>query len=134
VDGSENAALAARRAAALAGATGAELHVASVGEHHVSGYYEEIIKEGERQAQEVLAGQVERIEEAGGAISATHVRVGQPAAEIVALGEELEADLLVVGDRGLSGLRRILMGSVADSVVRYAHCPVLMVRDQVGGK
>jgi nucleotide-binding universal stress UspA family protein len=50
--------------------------------------------------------------------------------EIVALAEELGADLIVMGSRGLGGVRRALMGSVSDSVVRHAHCPVLVVRQE----
>ena len=50
--------------------------------------------------------------------------------EIVALAEELQADLIVIGSRGLGGVRRALMGSVSDSVVRHAHCPVLVVRPE----
>jgi nucleotide-binding universal stress UspA family protein len=50
----------------------------------------------------------------------------------VALAEELGADLIVMGSRGLGGVRRALMGSVSDSVVRHAHCPVLVVRPEKG--
>jgi nucleotide-binding universal stress UspA family protein len=46
------------------------------------------------------------------------------------LAEELEAGLIAIGSRGLGGLRRALMGNVADSVVRHAHCPVLVVRQE----
>ena len=56
------------------------------------------------------------------------MRMGKAAAEIVELAEELGAGLVVVGSRGLGGVRRALMGSVSDSVVRHAHCPVLVVR------
>ena len=48
--------------------------------------------------------------------------------EIVGLAEEVGADLIVVGSRGLGGFRRALMGSVSESVVRHAHCPVLVFR------
>jgi nucleotide-binding universal stress UspA family protein len=44
------------------------------------------------------------------------------------VAEEIEAGLIVMGSRGRGGLRRALMGSVSDSVVRYAHCPVMVVR------
>lgn len=57
-----------------------------------------------------------------------HLALGEPRKEIVKLGEELEAGLIVVGSRGLGGLARALMGGVSDAVVRHAHCPVLVVR------
>jgi nucleotide-binding universal stress UspA family protein len=44
----------------------------------------------------------------------------------------LSAGLIVVGSRGLGPLRRALMGSVSDSVVRHARCPVLVVRQEKG--
>ncbi|AHY48029.1 Universal stress protein family [Rubrobacter radiotolerans] len=54
--------------------------------------------------------------------------MGRPDAEVVALAEEIGAGLIVLGSRGLGGMKRVLMGSVSDSVVRHAHCPVLVVR------
>jgi nucleotide-binding universal stress UspA family protein len=57
-----------------------------------------------------------------------HLRVGDAAPQIVALAEEIEAGLIVMGSRGLGGIRRALIGSVSDAVVRHAHCPVLVVR------
>jgi len=47
---------------------------------------------------------------------------------IVHLADEIGAGLIIIGSRGLGGLRRALMGSVSDSAVRHAHCPVLVVR------
>jgi nucleotide-binding universal stress UspA family protein len=46
------------------------------------------------------------------------------------LGEEIGADLIVTGSRGLGGIRRALMGSVSESVVHHASCPVLVVRKE----
>ena len=57
-----------------------------------------------------------------------HLRAGRPDEEIIALAEEIGAGIVVVGSRGLGGVRRALMGSVSDSVVRHAHCPVMVVR------
>lgn len=129
VDGSEEAALAARRAGVLAGGLGAKLHVLSVGEYDVSSYYTNTVEEGRRQAREVLDKQVRGIEEEEGAVVAeTHVRVGRPAAEIVAAAEDIGAGLIVVGSHGLGGIKRALMGSVSDAVVRHADCPVMVVR------
>ena len=68
---------------------------------------------------------MEKVREAGGTVAQIHLRTGKAAAEIVDLAEELGTGLVVVGSRGLG---RALMGSVSDSVVRHAHCPVLVVR------
>ncbi len=46
------------------------------------------------------------------------------------VAEEIGAGLIVMGSRGLGGIRRALMGSVSDSVIRHAHCPVLVVREE----
>jgi nucleotide-binding universal stress UspA family protein len=48
---------------------------------------------------------------------------------VVTLAEEIGAGLIVLGSRGHGGIRRALMGSVSDAVVRHAHCPVLVVRE-----
>jgi nucleotide-binding universal stress UspA family protein len=57
-----------------------------------------------------------------------HVRWEVPGEEIAQLAADLEADLVVVGTHGRRGLSRMLMGSVAEIVVRLAPCPVLVVR------
>src|SRR5215216_5988629 len=67
---------------------------------------------------------------AGGKVARAHLRVGTPDEEIVKLAKELGVGLIVMGSRGQGGVRRALLGSVSDSVVRHAHCPVLVVRDQ----
>jgi universal stress protein A len=56
------------------------------------------------------------------------LRSGGPAEEIVATAEVEHADLIVMGTHGRSGLTHVLMGSVAESVVRRSSCPVLTVR------
>jgi nucleotide-binding universal stress UspA family protein len=71
-----------------------------------------------------------RIRIAGGTVAGAHLRVGEVAKEVVDLAEELEVDLIVVGTRGRSVIRRALMGSVSDSVVRHARCPVVVARSQ----
>ena len=57
-----------------------------------------------------------------------HVRGGRPYEEIVRLAREIDADLIVLATRGHSGLKRLLLGSTAERVVRSAPCPVLVVR------
>ena len=57
-----------------------------------------------------------------------HFVKGVPADEILALAEEAGMDLIVMSSHGRSGLMRVLMGSVAENVVRHAKCPVLIVK------
>src|SRR3712207_2104926 len=135
-DGSEEAALAARTAADIAQKTDSELHVVHV--RGISVYIDpstetaRIIHAAEetarREAQETLDAQVEQIKAAGGEVAQTYVRLGRPAEEIIILADEIDAGLVVLGSRGLGGIRRLLLGSVSDGVVRHAHCPVLVVR------
>jgi nucleotide-binding universal stress UspA family protein len=84
----------------------------------------------ESRARERLKKIVRRIEASGGAVQGSYLKGGEPDAEIVALGEEIGAGLIVMGSRGLGGMRRALTGTVSDSVVRHAHCPVMVVRGE----
>ena len=61
------------------------------------------------------------------------VRIGSPAAEIVAAAGDLHADLVCIGTHGRGGIARVLLGSVAELVVRQAPCPVLTVRPKACG-
>lgn len=81
-----------------------------------------------RDAYEVLDEQASRIGEAGGTVTKAHAEVGRPDVEIVRLAEELDAGLIVLGSSGSGPLKRANVGSVAESVVRHAHCPVLVAR------
>jgi nucleotide-binding universal stress UspA family protein len=56
-------------------------------------------------------------------------REGSPHKEIVALGDEIGADLIVIGHVGRRGVERKVIGSVAERVTRFARCPVLVVKD-----
>lgn len=132
-DGSEEATLAAQTAVDLSEKTGSELHITHVGEipftHYPDRYgYRALYEEDEKKAQELLEAQVERMKATGAELAQAHPRMGRTAEEIVLLAEELGADLVALGSRGLGGVKRALMGSVSDSVVRHAHCPVLVVR------
>jgi nucleotide-binding universal stress UspA family protein len=57
-----------------------------------------------------------------------HIRLSDPTPAIVQLASDIQADLIVVGTHGRGGLARLLLGSVAEGVVRRAPCPVLVVR------
>jgi nucleotide-binding universal stress UspA family protein len=133
-DGSEEAELALGMAVELARSTDSELHVLSVGMPDLPGYVElleEAYRRLERKGQQTLDEQVKKIEEAGGIVAKAHFTMeGPPGQEIVSLAEEIGAGLIVMESRGLGGIRRALMGSVSDSVVRHSHCPVLVVRKE----
>jgi nucleotide-binding universal stress UspA family protein len=64
--------------------------------------------------------------------AAFHVTFGDPGNEIAGYAETLKADLIVMPSHGRSGLTRLLIGSVAERVVRLAHCPVLVLRGLSG--
>lgn len=57
-----------------------------------------------------------------------HLRLGPPAEEVAQLAADLDADLVIVGTHGRRGVRRFLLGSVAEGTVRLSQCPVLVVR------
>ena len=63
-----------------------------------------------------------------GIVAHAHIGVGDPAREILEVAKELAADFIVMGTRGRSGLAHVLLGSVAEKVVRHALCPVITVR------
>jgi nucleotide-binding universal stress UspA family protein len=89
---------------------------------------EELERSAKQEGREVLEAEVERVHSAGGTVSQSHLMMGEVEREIVHLAENLGAGLIVMGSRGRRGMRRALMGSVSDSVVRHAHCPVMVVR------
>jgi nucleotide-binding universal stress UspA family protein len=140
-DGSREAALATQAAVDLANKTNSEIHLVhvTIPLHEPSYYYEGISiedaiareqRERQRSAQKLLDEQAKKIEAAGGSVAQTHLRKGKPDQEIVDLAEEIGTGLILMGSRGLGGIRRVLMGSVSDSVVRHAHCPILVVRKE----
>jgi nucleotide-binding universal stress UspA family protein len=57
-----------------------------------------------------------------------HARIGKPADEILAIAREVGADLIIVGSHGLTGLERLVLGSVSEKIVREAGCSVEVAR------
>jgi nucleotide-binding universal stress UspA family protein len=147
-DGSEEADLATRTAADLADKTGSELHLVHVfgitpwypaypegfglggAELEDPGLEEDLQRTSEQRARELLDAEVEKLRSLGVTLAQAHLVEGGVAQEIVGLAEEIGAGLIVMGSRGGGGIRRALMGSVSDSVVRHAHCPVMVVRPE----
>jgi nucleotide-binding universal stress UspA family protein len=136
-DGSEEGKRATQAAIELSRDTSSELHVVYVlptpaqliGHHLYSDEIREsLIGGAEREAERFLKEQAERIESDGAKVAETHLRSGDPDKEILRTAESLGVGLIVIGSRGLGAVSRALMGSVSDSVVRHAHCPVFVVR------
>jgi nucleotide-binding universal stress UspA family protein len=131
-DGSSHAELARTTAIDLANSTNSELHLVTV----VPGYpsYDvrkpEVVEQLREQAEDILNAQAAKVEREGGKVAEKHLRIAERyrAQQIIQVAEDIGAGLIVMGSRGLGGVRRALIGSVSDSVVRHAHCPVLVVR------
>jgi nucleotide-binding universal stress UspA family protein len=138
-DGSATATLALREAADLAKSTGATLHVVSAYERasgaHLSG-------EDTPERATWMVGpdaQVDSIlDTAAGGLHAegldveSHARRGDPANALLDVAAEHDADLIVVGNRGMTGAKRFLLGSVPNKISHHAPCSVLIVRTTEG--
>jgi nucleotide-binding universal stress UspA family protein len=137
-DGSQDAELARTTAVDMATTTDSALHVVTVAPRYpsVDVNIPQVVEQLRTQAEKVLEEQVEKIQQAGGKVAQRHLKIVDPigerhrAQQIVRVAEEIGAGLIVMGSRGRGGVRRALMGSVSDSVVRHAHCPVLVVRHE----
>jgi nucleotide-binding universal stress UspA family protein len=86
----------------------------------------ELIERAAEDARRLLAGFRERLALEPSALE--FVEAGPPATTIARAAKHWPADLIVIGSRGRSGMRRALLGSVAEGVMRNAPCPVLVVR------
>ena len=136
-DGSDTAAEAVRHATELAKATGGSLEIVSA--------YEPIPQERLREEEAevpadvahgvgpredvnlTLEGAVGPAREAGLKVQ-THAREGDPADAILDVAEETNADLIVVGNKGMTGAARFLLGSVPNKISHHAPCGVYIVR------
>lgn len=117
VDGSETSGNALALALGLAAALGAALHV-------VNAYG---ALQAPANAEAVLAAAT-RAAHAQGMQAVTHARCDDPAEALIAVAEEQDADLLVVGSKGMSRAARLLLGSVPNRVSHHAPCSLLIVR------
>src|SRR3990170_1093976 len=128
-DGSENSAQATTAAVDLARRSDSELHLIHVWHDvHTHRVHTFVKRELQRQGREILDQEVRRIGEMGGTVTRSHLREGRTFEEVIKLGDELDAGLLLVGSHGYRGLRRMLMGSQSEDIVHHAHRPVLVVR------
>src|SRR4051812_3847853 len=137
-DGSDTAREAVRQASELAKAVGARILLVSA--------YEPVLESRLRQertdvpedvswmvnpredVQSVLDAEAERVTAAGIDDVETFAREGDPADAILDVAEEKGADLIIVGNKGMTGARRFLLGSVPNKVSHHAPCNVMIVR------
>jgi nucleotide-binding universal stress UspA family protein len=139
-DGSDEAGLATQAVAELSKATNSEVHITYVlpteaqlfGPHaYTDEIRESLIERAERDARSFLEEQAERVRSEGGKVAETHLRAGRPDKEIIRLAGVLGVGTIMMGSRGIGGIERMLIGSVSESVIRHAHCPVYVVRGDV---
>lgn len=137
IDGSEYSAEAAKAVATRPWPEGTQVRVLTAVEsvvppaagiwYDAGGSLEGVRQEMTAQAEQLAAGVAETLR-AGGLTAETAVRHGEPRSVIVDEAKEWDADLIVVGSYGYTGLKRWLLGSVAQSVVSHAPCSVEVVR------
>jgi nucleotide-binding universal stress UspA family protein len=137
-DGSETAKEAVRQAAELAKALGASVLLVSayepVPEARLQQERTEVptdvswMVNPREDVQAVLDDEAERIKGEGLSVVETFAREGDPADAILDVAEEKNADLIVVGNKGMTGARRFLLGSVPNKVSHHARCNVMIVR------
>lgn len=128
-DGSESSFLAVRRAAGVAAAMDADLVLASayVGEHADNAAQSSTAVEGEMSAAEVLASARKEAEGEGAKKVRAVLKEGDPVEALMSIVKSEEADLLVVGNRGINSLTGRLLGSVPADAARQAECDVMIV-------
>jgi nucleotide-binding universal stress UspA family protein len=136
-DGSDTATEAVRQAVELAKTLGGNLHLVSayepVSDQKLRGERRDAPKDVQWQVnpREEVEGTLEeaakQAEEAGVQVE-THARQGDPADAILDVAEETKADLIVVGNKGMTGAKRFLLGSVPNKVSHHAPSSVLIIR------
>ncbi len=137
IDFSPAAVTAVQQAVAIAEAFDAELlllHVLHV-PAEAPGFYSsrklgrKLFRNMEESATSMMAEFVAKHLKKTGQTIETRILPGLPGDELVRQAQKEKVDLVVIGTRGHSGLKRLLLGSVADHVIRACSCPVLSVRD-----
>jgi nucleotide-binding universal stress UspA family protein len=136
-DGSGTATEAVRQATAMAKALGAGIHLVSAYEPVSNQRLREERREAPGDVQwsispredveSTLREAAETIEGEGVSVE-TYSREGDPADAILDVAEERNADLIVVGNKGMTGAKRFLLGSVPNKVSHHAPCSVMIIR------
>jgi nucleotide-binding universal stress UspA family protein len=136
-DGSQTAQEAVRQAVALAGELGSRLEIVSAYEpvssarlreeaQHVPADLQWMVNP--REDVDATLQEASETAEAAGVQSAIYARQGDPADAILDVAEERGADLIVIGNKGMTGAKRFLLGSVPNKISHHAPCSVLIIR------
>ena len=131
-DGSDRAGIAVSKAMSLAKVSGAELHAVNVVHAAVTVGFADS-REGQdrvnlmREEAEAIRTRLLSDAEAEGVSLKVHNPGGDAAKAILGTAEDLSADLVVVGNRGMSGAKRFVQGSVPNTIAHNCHCDILIV-------
>lgn len=134
IDGSEHSHKALEEGRKLAEAFCSEVILLNVVNDFKHNYFHESVYlyEQTREAFELHGKSV--IEKAGAAFEGfcgnlhTEIKVGDPAEQIINAIEEMDPDLIVMGSKGLTGIKKVVIGSVSDKVLHHTNKPILIVR------
>jgi nucleotide-binding universal stress UspA family protein len=135
-DGSGEASLAEEAAVELSNGTGSELHVVHVVRTtpelpHPRSFAKErskaLLEWRKLAGLKLLDDRVRRIEDLGGSVAASHYKEGDPEREVIRLGEELDAGLIIMGGQRRSWFERLFGAAFSENVSRRANRPVLVV-------
>lgn len=134
IDFSEHSQKALRYALAFAKQFDAEVTLAHIVEQMVYPgdwmYPPLAVTDFETEKREQIIARLQALD-AGSGIRTQHiVRLGRAWQEVIAIAEEMKCDLLILATHGYTGLKHVLLGSVAEKIVRQAPCPVLTVRPE----
>jgi nucleotide-binding universal stress UspA family protein len=136
-DGSETAGLAVRQAVDLAKSVGATIELVSAYEPVPVQRLREELRDAPEDLQwainpredvDATLEEAAEVARAAGVAVKVYPRQGDPADAILDVAEEREADLIVVGNKGMTGAKRFLLGSVPNRVSHHAPCAVLIIR------
>jgi nucleotide-binding universal stress UspA family protein len=118
-----------RFATVLARDTGAELIIAHVHEPAAAYATGDVVVDTGESSDETLAAQLDAVAPTDSNVPHRYrLLYGDPIGQIVRLADEEDVDMIVMGTHGRTGLTRLVMGSVAEAVVRRANCSVLIVK------
>ena|ERR1700677_3269899 len=129
-DGSSSAEKALEAALAIASSLGSTVDVLSVVQLPEPATLPELhaMLDSAREHYETELRRIAQAANGNGIRLETDVAVGHPAEQIIQRAEQIRADLIVIGHRGISKFEKLILGSVSERVLSYAHCPVLVTR------